>query len=348
VDLAFAGCLQERAEEIIERHTGGNAVGELIAGGEDAEQHAGAAHAGEDAGIEDVVVAEPGVPRDREPGRVDRVAGGGEETGQRGIAPGALPGIVTESTQSGVRVPEGGVDGFRHGAVVVLQADIMTAGRVEAGAPAIEDGQHHFQFMRAAVVGAVTGGDREIEWATGDGPGGERVDAANHRIEDVDAEGILSPKSVREIGAVELPWILPEEGRVRGRRGVDNMEVGELGEGRERRAGRRTVRIGGGEILAHDDRPSGFGADPAVGVTRGPIVRRRDGARQRRHARDGLCPGWWSRRSAWVCCRAEGVAGREPGSAGCLQESTAREIAPGRGSAGVAHRVLLRECRSWS
>lgn len=119
--LLLACRLQERAEEVVDRHAGRKPVRQLIARGEQIEQHRGTAHRGQGAGVGDIVIAKAGVPGNRETGDVDRAAGGGQILAHgewpAGFGAGAAIGMAWNPIRRGrKRARQGGDsrDGFFH------------------------------------------------------------------------------------------------------------------------------------------------------------------------------------------------------------------------------------------
>jgi hypothetical protein len=92
-----------------------------------------------------------------------------------------------------------------------LEADVRAAGGVEVDLAAVEGRHERFQLVGAATVGIVAGGDREIERPARDRARPNRVEAADHRIDDMGRQGLLRPEGVGEGDAAEAAGILPDE-----------------------------------------------------------------------------------------------------------------------------------------
>ena len=215
--------------------------------------------------------------------------------GYRGIAPGGLGQVRRLAGWGAVRMPV--VDVVPVGVVALHalpRAPLATVG--DDFVTAVQDVDLPAQLVVLAAVGDVTGRNGESELHPGHRAGTHRVDRSGHGLGDLRGEHLLRP-----VGGVE--------GRVRARRvadavgvfhsqrrlGVDDVHVGDLGEGQQRcspavpaglrldaEVGAHQVGLAGGAQQRHVAALAGFAAQQRLLDGRD---RCRPGATRRRPAR---------------------------------------------------------------
>ncbi len=200
--------------------------------------------------------------------------------------------------------------------------------------------QEPLQFGSAVVVRVVAGGHGEVQRGAGDGAAAQRVDPLDERHRARHGQRLLRPPGVHVRGAQVLQ---PE--RVLG---VDQVQIGELDEGGERRTPVRAPRLRRGQVLADDPPPAGAVAQAAVAGTagRGGDVGegRAPGVRGERHREpaggaDGRLGGGGAGARRGRGARGRGARGRGGLAVGGPQgvaDARGEGHRPGRGEQGPA------------
>ena len=262
-----------------------------------------------------VMVAEHGVPRHRQAGRLERPAAGVEKAGHGREAVLLARDVLGATGRGAVGVPEVGVVVLR-----VVVHDALERREVAGVLPdllAVEQVDVPADLVVLAVVGVVAGLDGERQRCSADRAGTDPVDPAHHRLRDVGGEHLLRP-----VGRGREVLLVLEPHR---RLGVDDVDVGHLGERQQRRtplgaAALRLLPQGG----AHPVRLPGSADDarPALRVgladPEGLVQRRlgdpRDGLGRQTGADDG--------RASDGGGGASGTGGLEEVATGQLHEPT--------------------------
>ena len=225
------------------------------------------------------MVAEGGVPRDRQPLGLERPTGRVEQPGHHREAPLAAREVIrqweTEPGGRAVRVPVVRVVVRRVAVVHALPPGQVA--RVDAHLAAVQDVDVPPHLVELGVVGVVAGLDRERQRLAGHRAGRDLVEAADHRVGDLAGEHLL-----RSVGRGEQPCrrhravVVEPVGPLHPHRrlGVDDVHVAELGERDQRLAlagtvrGRRAAEVGANPVRLtgrRDDRAVAPGPGGAAG-----------------------------------------------------------------------------------
>ncbi len=144
--------------------------------------------------------------------------------------------------------------------------DALVAARiagVRGDPPAAHRRQEPVQLQLGVVVGVVPGGDDEGQRGTGGRSARQRVDPFDQRDDARDGQRLLRTPGARGLGAQVLVAQRALD--------VDQMQIGELDEGRQRGTPPVAAAVGAGQVGADDTGPGGAVGEAAVagGTARG-------------------------------------------------------------------------------